>query len=76
MKAEATVAIRIWSPVSAVGEATAAMMAEPATSTEAAPPKPLKRPTSSGMEVILTRMAATAPMSDPAATPMRMYFQS
>jgi hypothetical protein len=54
----------------------AAIRAEPATSTEAAPPKPLNRPTISGIEVILTRSAVTVPITDPTATPITSRLQS
>ncbi len=49
-----------------------AMSAEPATRTEAPPPKPLNSPTISGMEVILTLRAATPPIRDPMPMPRMM----
>ena len=51
-------------------------MAEPATRIDAAPPKPLNSPTSSGIEVILTLTAVIAPITEPIATPTRMYDHS
>ncbi len=49
-----------------------AIRAEPATSTEAPPPKPLKRPTISGIAVILTLRAVKAPITEPIAMPRMM----
>jgi hypothetical protein len=46
-----------------------------ATRADAPPPKPLKRPTISGMAVIWTMRAATAPIRPPVAMPMRMGVQ-
>ncbi len=48
----------------------AAIKAAPATITDAPPPKPLKSPTISGIEVIATFIAATAPITDPIAIPI------
>ncbi len=69
---EATVAIFICRSGWVATAATTETRAEPATSTEAPPPKPLSRPTISGMEVIFTRRAATTPMTVPTATPITM----
>ena len=51
------------------------MSAEAPTSTEAPPPKPFRMPTISGIEVILTLVAISQPMTVPTPAPIRMYFQ-
>ena len=48
----------------------------PATRAEAPPPKPLNMPTISGMAVIFTFRAATAPMSEPMMIPTMIHVQS
>ena len=75
MRPESTVATFICMSPAVAPAPTAlkvAISADPATSTEAPPPKPLKRPTSSGIEVIFTLSAAMAPISEPMPMPRMM----
>jgi len=55
--------------MAAMLSASALISSEAATSAEAAPPNPLNNATISGMEVISTRLAITAPTMDPTANP-------
>jgi hypothetical protein len=67
MRAVRAAATASWS--STLPRSTTSRNVAPATSTEAAPPKPLNSATNSGMPVIWTFMASRAPTTAPTATP-------
>jgi len=73
IRTEATTVVRE-NTASVASPATALpCTADHPTRRDAAPPDPLKSATISGIAVIWTRRAATAPMSDPRATPPTIH---
>ena len=73
MMVTAEVAWRTWAGVLLIpGSTRSSQNTERATRVDAPPPKPLKRATISGIEVIATFTAAMAPMRLPTTTPTRI----